>query len=196
MNKLFLIILLISFSSFSQYDTTIKTPIYTSYFSFKYDMPLVVSYVLNKGGGTCSRDSLEFKSDHKLKTPNYSKSGYDKAHLANAEDFAYNCDLEEKTFRYYNAVPMTSSLNRGIWKTYETRIREISQTDSLLILCGGFDFKNDKGLFVPQKCFKIVKSLKTNKIIFILVFTNTRKSKVTNVTLNELIDESKYKFKL
>src|SRR5574344_2070558 len=75
-------------------------------------------------------------------------------------------------FRYHNAVPMTPQLNRGKWLEYEKKIRVLSQTDSLLIICGGCDYY---GALVPRRCFKIVKSLSTGKVYYSLLFDNKRK---------------------
>ena len=51
--------------------------------------------------------------------------------------------IELITFRFYNALPQTPKLNRGIWKHYETEIRKLSQNDSILIITGSI-FSNKK----------------------------------------------------
>jgi endonuclease G len=48
----------------------------------------------------------------------YAGSGYDKGHMAAALDFASDCEKEEMTFVYYNALPQTPNLNRGVWKSF------------------------------------------------------------------------------
>lgn len=172
---LFLIILL-SLNSYSQniekYDTIVVETNYKSYYSFKIKGPSFVIYKLYKGGGSVSRKGMDFKST--LPFFDYKKSGYDIGHMADAEDFAYNEILEKETFKYYNAVPQKPNLNRGIWKSYETKIRKISQTDSLLIICGGCDYNG----MIPNNCFKIVYSLSKRQILYSLVFTNNNNSSV------------------
>jgi len=184
-------------------DTTINNGTYTSYFSYKFKEPLCVSYILYKGGGDCSRDGFHFKNDTKItfmaRDNDYDKSGYDKGHLANAEDFANNCIKDESTFRFYNCLPQTPNLNRGVWKKWETGIRVESQTDSLLIICGGI-FTSGKTIgdkvAVPDYCFKIVQSLKTKKILWTLLFTNKEKDSAMEFkTLEELEKFSQYKLK-
>ncbi|MFA6832100.1 MAG: DNA/RNA non-specific endonuclease, partial [Bacteroidaceae bacterium] len=103
----------------------------------------------------------------------YAGTAYDRGHLCPAQDFAYSWELEESTFRYYNAVPMTKNLNRGIWECYEDSVRMLSQTDSLLVICGGCDYK---GGLVPKHCFKVVKSLKDGHIYYSLLFDNKKKN--------------------
>lgn len=153
-----------------KYDTIVNEQIYRSYYSYKIKGASFVVYRLYKGGGKNSRVGMNFKSSfpHFL----YRGSGYDIGHLANAEDFAYDRVLEEKTFRFYNAVPQTPNLNRGIWKSYETKIRKLSQSDSLLIVCGGCDYAN----LIPSSCFKIVYDLREKKIVYSLLFTNSSRA--------------------
>lgn len=170
---------LLSLSQNLQWDTVVYNKGYASYFSNKYRNPVMVTYKLYKGGGPCKRDKFSFKNDLKIPaatTKEYLKSGYDKGHLANAEDFAFNCELDELTFRYYNCVPQRPELNRGIWKVTEEKIREISQTDSILVVCiNEFKpgYKTMGGVAVPTDCIKIAKSLSTGKTYIARSFTNT-----------------------
>lgn len=199
MKKILTILLLLaSFNIFSQkIDTVIATNIYKSYYSFGYKQPLYVSYRLHKGGGDCPRNEFHFRNDLNIKTAtnsDYKGSGYDKGHLANAEDFAYDCGKDELTFRYYNCIPQTPTLNRGIWKSWEDKIRDLSQKDSLFIITGGIYInKKTKNLYVPTHCWKIVASLTTKKILYILLFTNTANPSVTEIKLAELKKITKYK---
>jgi DNA/RNA endonuclease G (NUC1) len=79
------------------------------------------------------------------------------------------------TFRYYNCVPQTVKLNRGIWKTKETEIRKISQNDSLfVIIINKFGkLKIGKNVGVPEYCIKATYSLTTLKPISVFYVTNT-----------------------
>lgn len=182
MKKLF-ILLLTSLNLLAQnpeVDTIIKNNIYKSYFDIDIRQPLQLNYVLYKGGGDCNRSKFRFTNDTKIPTSTfkeYSKSGFDMGHLANAEDFAYDCTKDELTFRFYNCLPQYPNLNRGIWKKWETKIREESQKDSLLIICGA-TFSNKKSntnLVVPDYCYKVVKSLITDEIKYVLWFKNIDK---------------------
>jgi DNA/RNA endonuclease G (NUC1) len=185
-------------------DTVIYQQNYTCYFSKKHQNPIVLTYKLYKGGGDCSRAKFRFKNDLNIKCltdADYLKSGYDKGHLANAEDFANNCVFDELTFRYYNCVPQTKELNRGVWKQQETIIRTWSQTDSLLVLCFNdftqFATKSNSNLHAPQYCIKAVKSLTTKKWLMIMLFTNTPTPTTTQLTEADLLkrfqlDLSKY----
>lgn len=189
--KKLLVLLFITQSCYSQqFDTIFNNGFYKSYFSYQLQEPLYVTYKLYKGGGECGRESFNFKNDTELQMADneeYTKSGYDRGHLANAEDFAYDCQAEETTFRYHNCLPQTPNMNRGIWKTWETKIRKVSQTDSLLIITGGiWGKKRINNMAIPDKCWKVVMSLTTNKVIYCFVCTNTNKSSCRVMSLQEL----------
>ena len=165
MKKIFVTLSFILFAwgtVFSQ--LVVDKGIYKANFSNTFHEPSYVSYILYKGGGNCNRKNFRFKNDDSrllCATDNdYKGSSYDKGHLANAEDFAFDCDKDELTFRYYNCLPQTVNLNRGIWKSKETQIREWSQSDKLYIICGGF-FGNKKigNIAVPSYCWKVVQSV-------------------------------------
>lgn len=151
-------------------DTIIKNDIYKSYFDIDIKQPLQLNYILHKGGGDCNRSKFRFKNDTKIPTSTmkeYAKSGLDVGHLANAEDFAFDCRKDELTFRFYNCLPQYPNLNQ---------IREESHRDSLLIICGA-TFSNKKtttNLVIPDYCYKIVKSLITNEIKYVLWFKNIK----------------------
>ena len=192
---LFIFLSILCFQAKSQ--IIVHTSIYTVNFSNALHEPLWVSYKLYHGGGDCSRKGFHFLNDiDSLKTAtnkDYSKSGYDKGHLANAEDFAYDCTKDELTFRYYNCLPQTPNLNRGVWKSKETLIRQWSRSDSLLIVCGGaFSTKKIQNIFVPDYCWKVVQSLSTKKILFCGWFTNTNSATEENISFNELLKRTGY----
>lgn len=178
--RLFFLLLLVPFLSSAQITDTIVLKNYTAYVSRNLGEPVFVSYKLYQGGGDCSRAGFRFKNDREIYLvgdAEYLYSGYDKGHLVNAEDFAYDCELDELTFRYYNCLPQTPNLNRGIWKSWETNLRKVSQQDSLLILCGGVWTDRFKGnMPVPTLCWKVVKNLRTRQVEHVLIFSNENKS--------------------
>lgn len=140
------------------YDTIIDRGIYKSYFNTRYGTPSFVRYKLWKGGGKVKRTGLQFRQTVPGPLFHYSRSGYDKGHMAPAADFAHTRKEMAVTFDYINALPQTPSLNRGEWKRDETRVRRWSQTDSLLIECGGLEFDSVTHQ-LPTFCYKIVISL-------------------------------------
>ncbi|MES2761752.1 MAG: DNA/RNA non-specific endonuclease [Bacteroidota bacterium] len=169
----------------------INTGVYKCNFSNTLHEPRYVSYTLYKGGGNCDRAKFHFKNDKEnvecATDADYAESSYDKGHLANAEDFAFDCEKDELTFRYYNCLPQTTNLNRGIWKKNETLVRKWSQTQKLYIICGGY-FKSKKigNIAVPDYCWKVVQSCKTKDILFCGWFKNSAKATVEEISVSEL----------
>jgi endonuclease G len=192
-NILFAICLLITVGTQAQeIDTVIRTGVYTSYYNYRLHEPLYVTYKLYNGGGDCSRKAFHFKTgglDYSATPKDYKASGFDEGHLADAKDFAYDCEKEEETFRFYNCVPQTPKLNRGIWKHFETQIRKESQGDSLIILCGSiFSDKviGPDNIAVPDYCWKIVESLTTHQITYCLIFPNDDSDSYTYIDIADL----------
>jgi len=191
-NILLVIFILYSGLVNAQVDTIIDCGFYKSYFDYETLEPLYVSYKIYKGGGKCPRDKFRFKNDTKIKmatNEDYDKSGFDMGHLANAADFAFDCVKDEKTFRFYNCLPQYPNLNRGVWKKWETRIREESQKDSLLVICGGI-FSNRKmkvnsSVVIPDNCWKIVYSLSKKQVLWYIWFLNSPKAEVKELTFEE-----------
>ena len=210
MNKLKLL-LAISFITFLslksnaqiKIDTIIDKEIYQSYFSDSLKEPLYVKYKLYQAGGNCSRATMKFKNDintiHCAKQSDYNHSGYDEGHLADAADFSDDCTNEELTFRFYNALPQTPNLNRGIWKHWESFVRSESQRDSLEIICGGiFDLSRNRHtignqkIIVPTYCWKIIKNLRTKQIEHVLLFTNIDEAICKEIKLEDLLKLTNY----
>ena len=176
------------------FDLVIKKQNYTSYFENDYLNPTVVVYNLYKGGGNCPRTKFFFKNDiSTLKTAtdqDYLKSGYDKGHMANAEDFAYDCVLDELTFRYYNCVPQNPKMNRGPWKKVETEVRQWSQTRELKVVCINIfenNFIPNTKVAVPTECIKLIYDAKTKESIAGYIFKNNSSDQVIKLSPEEII---------
>jgi endonuclease G len=76
--------------------------------------------------------SNNFKEDPTVSTrsaspKDYTKSGYDKGHLAPAADFSYSKVLMNESFYMSNMSPQTPNLNRGAWRLLEEYFRNLSK---------------------------------------------------------------------
>jgi endonuclease G len=184
---------MVSLPLFGQYkvDTTITNEAYTAYVNKELGQSLYVKYKLYKGGGKCQR-ATNWVNDTKLKLVNenqYKGTLYDKGHLANAEDFAYDCHLDSLTFRDYNRLPQTRKLNRGVWKISETEIRKMSQTDSLVVYTGGYWGVTNLSvneMKIPSVCWKVVYSLSLKKVVYCALFYNNDTPVKTDTNLGSL----------
>ena len=180
MKRIILIIIAILFSISSacaqaihDYDTIINMKYYKAYYSHKIQSTSFVIYKLWHGGGDTNRANYSFKEYKNLKHFEYYLSGYDRGHLVPAEDLADTNLKLFSTFYYINCIPQSPSLNRGLWKRYENRVRQLSQNDPLLIICGGSDFSRKKSeIGIPKTCFKVVYSLSTHECLMVVLFAN------------------------
>lgn len=69
-------------------------------------------------------------------TKDYTKSGYDRGHMAPAADMKWSETAMKESFYMTNICPQNHSMNAGIWKAYEERGRMWATTDTLWIVCG------------------------------------------------------------
>jgi len=196
----FLIFVLSYFAAYAQkkVDKVIKMSAYKSYYSYEVKNPLYVTYTLSKGGGDCDRKAFSFRKcgEDTAEDEDYTGTGYDKGHLANAEDFAYDCVLDKETFCYYNCVPQTVKLNRGIWKTWETKVRTLSQTKPVFVIAGAIYsdklLKSGSKVVKPDYCYKIVVDPPTHAILHCLLFPNDDSGEVQELTLVQLKNKLSY----
>lgn len=92
----------------------------------------------------------------------YEGSGYDRGHLANAEDMSYSTITMAESFYYSNVSPQVPAFNRGVWKRLEELIRFwATKYDSLYIVTGPVLTNNlptigaDK-VSVPDYYYKVI----------------------------------------
>lgn len=119
-----------------------------------------------KGLGKVSR-SNDFRPDPRVKTgsaalQDYSGSGYDRGHLAPAADMSWSASAMSSSFYLSNISPQEPAFNRGIWRSCESRFRELSSAaDEIYVTTGPIFFatpsrtigKNNVG--VPPAFFKV-----------------------------------------
>ena len=83
-----------------------------------------------------------FRPDEKVVTQtannaDYSKSGYDRGHLAPAADMTWNEQAMSESFYYSNMSPQLAGFNRGIWKRLESKVRKIAVKYDNVYVCVG-----------------------------------------------------------
>jgi len=205
-----------SLSGLSQY-VTLKYKGYTSVFDTVHHIPFYSYYQFSNSQANNLKRYKRLKSfskdpnfEFKLQASNsiYLKSGYDKGHLTPAEDMSYDSIAEAQCFYFTNIIPQNPKLNRGQWKALEDHIRnEALETDSILIITGGFSFNNGvviKNIYVPDSIFKIIYDYKTGAIESFIVPNNdilsyktylTERFILANVDFKKIINKVKTTFK-
>lgn len=109
----------------------------------------------------------------------YSKSGYDKGHMAPAADFKSSEAAMVATFMLANAVPQTPESNRHIWKDLEESTRELAYRRGELYVISGPIYtitpriKLKETVSIPDATYKILIDPKAKSMTgFIVPNTN------------------------
>jgi endonuclease G len=170
-----LILLVISNGLFAQLeipkyeadDTIIRHLGYTLSYNSKYKQANWVAYLLTKDETVKRFQRGEyFAPDPLIPGTNlavdYSKSVYDRGHLAPAADMGYSMETMVQSFYYSNMSPQVPRFNRGIWKKLEMQVRNWAiQYDSLYIVTGPIFSDNMKVIgphrvAIPKAYYKVL----------------------------------------
>lgn len=116
---------------------------YTVSYNPQWLVPNWVAYELTHSETFGEQErSNHFKPDPLVKgdpvmTSDYSKSGYDRGHMAPAADMKWSEQAMRESFYMTNICPQTHSLNAGDWKDLEELARDWAQQyGSIYIACG------------------------------------------------------------
>lgn len=140
-------------------DTVIRFEYYTVSFNNITQQSNYVSYRLtpNMLESKYKRNDKFHNSIKNIKTltnENFKGSGYDRGHLVPASNMSFDSIALIESFEYVNITYQTPSLNRGIWKSLETKLNMYCKNyDTLHIITGPiFENKNN----IPVSFFKVV----------------------------------------
>lgn len=141
---------------------------YTVSYNQTWRLPNWVAYELTREEtkGTATRTN-KFIVDPSVKgvsatNQDYSRSGFDRGHMAPAGDMKWSSTVMKESFYFSNMCPQVPALNRGRWKDLEEQVREWAVEDSaLVIVCGPLVDKKDSAIghnrvAVPHAFFKVV----------------------------------------
>lgn len=92
----------------------------------------------------------------------YEGSGYDRGHLAPAEDLAFSRRAMSESFFYSNISPQEPAFNRGVWRRLEELVRYWATAyDTLYVVSGpvlepGLPLIGPHHVAVPHQFYKVV----------------------------------------
>lgn len=134
----------------------VKHTAYTLNYIEKYEQASWVAYQLtgNNVGGGFERTN-KFIEDPLVSTgsasnKDYSKSGYDRGHLAPAADMSWSEESMKESFFFSNMSPQKPEFNRGIWKKLEEQVREWAKDNEKLYIATGPILKGDMETIGPS----------------------------------------------
>lgn len=158
-----------------QYNTNTKTPIWESHVLKKSDFV----------GASYNERTNDFREDKNIegmkissKPSDYSRTGYDRGHLAPAADFSYSEKAMSESFIMTNIAPQAPQNNRQIWSQLEQSIRKLlkhKNIQELYVTTGILYYKNSKdknstgvmaefnGIQAPTHFYKIIIEPKTGQ---------------------------------
>ncbi len=132
--------------------------------------PLWVSYRLfaqaetTKPGERPEGFDIDDRTFAKVRSSDYTGSGYDRGHMAPNYGIAlcYGREAQEETFLMSNIVPQTHELNAGPWKELEMRaaVNYPARCQEIWVFAGPVftpaPRKTAGGVPVPESCYKIM----------------------------------------
>ena len=152
-----------------QNEIILKRMAYTASYNDKMKNPNWVAWELTRKeiAGTYER-SDKFVPDPDLPEPrvkssDYTRSGYDRGHMAPAADMKWSLHAMEESFYMSNICPQHKKLNRGDWNDLEDACRAWAKKyGTVYIACGPiYDRHNPRyiggsKIAVPDRFFKVV----------------------------------------
>jgi endonuclease G, mitochondrial len=116
----------------------------------------------------------DFRSDERLpagfvriKSSDYTRSGYDRGHLVPSADRTRTPDLNSATFLMTNIIPQTPDLNRVTWEGLESYARRLVDRTNLdlYVIAGVYGEKKTlkRKLTVPANVWKIIVAVPQGK---------------------------------
>ncbi|HLL95552.1 MAG TPA: DNA/RNA non-specific endonuclease [Spirosoma sp.] len=156
--------------SFRPEDDIVRHDGYTLRFRDEYKNADWVAYPLLPEGinGDTDREGSSFRPDPAVSTgsalpADYTRSGYDRGHLAPAGDFKFSRRMMQQTFYMSNVSPQVPQFNRGIWKELEELVRTWALRDNGLYVVTGPVLKpglptigRTNEISVPEKFYKVI----------------------------------------
>ena len=118
--------------------------------------------------GQANRKYEQFKPDPEVTNgtalpSDYTRSGYDRGHLAPAADFKFSQRIMRETFFMSNITPQAPEFNRGIWGDLENQVRSWARRDNGLYVITGPVLKpglstigKTNEISVPEKFYKVI----------------------------------------
>jgi endonuclease G len=142
---------------------------YTVSYNSEWKIPNWVAYELTKEEveGVIPRGNSfvpdpEVPRNKSATTGDYTKSGWDRGHMAPAADMRWSEKAMKESFYLSNVCPQNRNLNAGIWKDLEEQVRGLAkQTGNIYVVSGPLVSKKpatigNNNVAVPDAFFKVL----------------------------------------
>ena len=139
---------------------------YAVSFNPEWNIPNWVAYELTEAETYGKRPRTnQFTADPDVagspETWDYSRSGWDRGHMAPAGDMKWDTNAMKESFYLSNVCPQNHNLNKGDWNSLEEKVRNMARRyGSVYVCCGPVVTSTDSligkehRIVVPQAFFK------------------------------------------
>ncbi|WP_299019997.1 DNA/RNA non-specific endonuclease [uncultured Photobacterium sp.] len=107
------------------------------------------------------RSDTEVPSSFRVTSRDYSKTGYDRGHLAPSGAMDFTQQSMQQSFLMTNMAPQLPGFNRGGWKALEKKVREWANTYNELYVVSGPIWDGNEtyignGVYIPNQFYKVI----------------------------------------
>ena len=158
----------------------VKHTHYSLSYSEKHEQAEWVFYEINKERilGLVNRTD-DFRSDKSISTnsaslDDYKSTGYDRGHLAPAQDFSFSTSAMSESFYMSNISPQHPSFNYGIWKDLEDLVRKWGANNTLYVVSGPvfgscISTIGSNNVCIPESYYKVIYDPSGKKMIAFVI---------------------------
>lgn len=173
-------------------DTIVERPGYALGYIERHEQAAWVIYIISNKqilAKNAERSNHSFRRDPAIPTgsassSDYTRSGFDRGHLAPAADMAYSEQTMRDSFYMSNISPQRPGFNRGIWKDLEAWVRQTAVKERLVVVVTGPVFPGrdiqtigKNAVTVPSHFYKIVYDLTPPQKMIAFILPNEKSDK-------------------
>ena len=151
-------------------DTIVEREGYALGYIEKHEQPAWVQYVMTaeEVSRRAAKRGDDFRPDPEIPTgsatpQNYTRSGYDRGHLAPAADMSFSVKTMSESFFMSNMSPQAPQFNRGVWSRLEKQVRHFAKREKRIVVVTGPILPSEKTITiganrvtVPEYYYKVI----------------------------------------
>ena len=151
-------------------DSIIEREGYALGYIEKHEQPAWVQYIMTaeEVSRRAAKRGDDFRPDPDVPTgsatpQDYTRSGYDRGHLAPAADMSFSAKTMSESFYMSNMSPQAPQFNRGIWSKLEKQVRHFATKEKRIVVVTGPILPAEKTITigankvtVPQYYYKVI----------------------------------------
>ena len=151
-------------------DSIVEREGYALGYMEKHEQPAWVQYIMTaeEVSRRAAKRGDDFRPDPEVPTgsatpQDYTRSGYDRGHLAPAADMSFSAKAMSESFYMSNMSPQAPQFNRGIWSKLEKQVRHFATKEKRIVVVTGPILPAEKTITiganrvtVPQYYYKVI----------------------------------------